>query len=203
MPMGENTLFLCYPSVSNISGSLLKNIFTGLIFFFLQSTIYTEPTTWYEIGVDPFVDPLHLCTAFWVIAHFHAIHAHETITNLPEWRCVESRRLEQRSANCEQCQYYSECGRNDQQKTHGDRICTRYTDNEHPKEGVLSSLYWTWESIFIRSIFILHEPEITSWKVWTRNMQLSKQMPEGIDTPPFFRYMGCTVRILILKEAKS
>jgi len=136
------------------------------------------------------------------ISHFHGMHAHDTITNLPEWWFVASRRLEQQSANCEQCRYYSECSNHDQQKAHASTwICGRYLDNEHPKEGVLSSLFWTWKAI--RSIFILLSPGITSWKVWNLNTQLSKQMPGETNTPPFFQYKGYRVQILMLKEAKS
>jgi len=57
---------------------------------------------------------------------------------------VESRKLEEWSANCEQCVYYPECSGLDQQKTKAAPWkCGKYLDNKHPKEGVLSSLYWT------------------------------------------------------------
>jgi hypothetical protein len=55
-----------------------------------------------------------------------------------------SRHKRNRSMNCEQCRYYSECSRLDRKEAQeASRMCWRYMDNEHLKEGVLSSLYWT------------------------------------------------------------
>ncbi|MDD1718203.1 MAG: hypothetical protein LUO88_03910 [Methanoregulaceae archaeon] len=46
--------------------------------------------------------------------------------------------------NCEQCRYYAECSRRDRKEAPvAPSGCRKYLDNEHPEEGVLSSLYWT------------------------------------------------------------
>ena len=74
---------------------------------------------------------------------FIGVHVHGTITNLPEWRCVRSRRLWWLSANCEHCLYYSECRILEQQMTPTALLtCRRYLDCEYLKEGVLISLSW-------------------------------------------------------------
>jgi hypothetical protein len=39
-----------------------------LIVFLEQAAINTKPATWYESRMIAFIDPLHLCTTFGVIA---------------------------------------------------------------------------------------------------------------------------------------
>jgi hypothetical protein len=63
---------------------------------------------------------------------------------MERWVLRPSRCKRCRSMNCEKCRYYSDCSILDQQEVQTvSRICWKYLYNEHPKEGVLSFLYWT------------------------------------------------------------